>query len=118
LAKPQATPEVAWRALNWARLREAAGTDDAAIKALNAEEGALFGLAASDRNANLAQPSGPCQLSLRETIVNADGWPQAKLTALRDLAAEVLAQHNGEKWKKKEKPKKLYQKISALCETR
>lgn len=61
-------------------------------------------------------PGGECKGALRDTVAKISDWPKQYVIELRDLAVEVLKFHDGEKWKSKDKPKKLYGAINKLCE--
>ena len=69
-----------------------------------------------DREAKHKEPGGNCKRLLREAINEAVAWPMEEREALLELTKRVLDHHDGEKWKKKEKPKALFQKIRQLTE--
>lgn len=62
------------------------------------------------------EPGGVCKQLLHQASEQAQEWPPEERQALLELARRVLAHHDGEKWKKKNKPKQLYGKIRQLVE--
>ena len=71
---------------------------------------------ARDQVANRCEPGGNCKRMLREAVEGADVWSLDERQALADLAVRVLSHHDGQKWKKKDKPKALYRKIRELID--
>lgn len=69
-----------------------------------------------DEASKRPDPGGPCKGALRSAIDQAADWPKAEREALKALAERVLNFHDGDKWKKKDKAKALYQRIVQLCE--
>lgn len=69
-----------------------------------------------DQDADHKEPGGNCKRLLREASNEAENWPMDERQALLDLAKRVLSYHDGDKWKKKDKPKALYQKIRQFTE--
>jgi len=69
-----------------------------------------------DQAADNREPGGNCKHLLREASDQAETWPMEERKALLELARRVLEHHDGEKWKKKNKPKQLYAKIRQLAE--
>lgn len=71
---------------------------------------------AKDQSGKVCEPGGNCKRLLREASEQAGSWPTEERESLLDLAKRVLNHHDGDKWKKKDKPKALYQKIRQLIE--